>query len=341
VRLPRFIGDAVMISQALEPLRAAGLPLVAWGGGAVAELFEGSNAFEAVMADAPGKPSAWTLASLLRVHRAQAVICLPRSNRAIFAGLLAGVPKRAGWGDGIGWLLCSDALSFGRLQGHQCERYAALLRKAFPACLPQPFRAFRPRPESQAAADRLLEGCGRPFLAIGVGAMSWNKRVGVGVWIALAQLLAGQGTGLVLLGAGPEEFERAEQICREVPGCLNLVGKSSLSVTAGVLHRARGAVGGDSALSHLASACGVPTVTVFGPTDPTLTSAPQPWARVLRRGDLPCLPCRRFDCRQEGHPCMERVDPGAILEALGEAAQMIHGGEGPPVEAELPGPGMG
>ena len=51
IRLPRFIGDSMMIHQALEPLRATGVPLVAWGSAHLMELFEGSTGFNAVYPD--------------------------------------------------------------------------------------------------------------------------------------------------------------------------------------------------------------------------------------------------------------------------------------------------
>jgi len=323
VRLPRFIGDAVMISQALEPLREIGLPLVAWGGAGLLELFEGSNAFSAGAADDPGKPTARAMAALLKQHQASGVLCLPRSHRAILAALLAGLPQRVGWGEGLGWLLCSHSLAFNRLGGHQCERYGVLLRKAFPDLPALETRPFIPRAESQVEADRLLEDLDRPFVAIGVGAMSWNKQVRVPVWVALGQLLSKQGVALVLLGAGIEDQAMAGVIHQSVPGTLDLTGRTSLSVSAAILRRASGVVGGDSALCHLAGACGVPTVTIFGPTSPEFTAAPQPWARVLRRDDLPCLPCRRGDCRTEGHPCMTVVDPEAILRELAEATKAL------------------
>lgn len=50
-------------------------------------------------------------------------------------------------------------------------------------------------------------------------------------------------------------------------------------------------LGHDSGISHLAAACGVPSLLLFGPTDPALWAPPQPWVSVLREenGDLPAL----------------------------------------------------
>ncbi len=40
--------------------------------------------------------------------------------------------------------------------------------------------------------------------------------------------------------------------------------------------------GHDSGISHLAAACGVPSLLLFGPTDPAIWAPPQPWVRILR-----------------------------------------------------------
>ena len=41
-------------------------------------------------------------------------------------------------------------------------------------------------------------------------------------------------------------------------------------------------LGHDSGISHLAAACGVPSLLLFGPTDPAIWSPPQSWVQFLR-----------------------------------------------------------
>lgn len=41
-------------------------------------------------------------------------------------------------------------------------------------------------------------------------------------------------------------------------------------------------LGHDSGISHLAAACGVPSLLLFGPTDPAVWAPPQTWVSVLR-----------------------------------------------------------
>lgn len=43
-------------------------------------------------------------------------------------------------------------------------------------------------------------------------------------------------------------------------------------------------LGHDSGISHLAAACGAPSILLFGPTDPARWAPPAPQVRVLRRG---------------------------------------------------------
>jgi heptosyltransferase-2 len=317
-RLPRFIGDAVMIAQALEPLRRAGRPLVAWGPPFVCELFEGSAAFSAVVPDPPGKPGSWATAKLLKAHRAAAVVNFPRSQRALSGALLARVPVRAGWREGGGALLATHALPFKAAPGHQVERYRALLGKAFPdieACEPVP---FAPRAEAEAQAEGLLAGAGvaSPFAALALGAMSWNKRLGTRAWAEVAQALEARGLGAVLLGAGAEDEAQAADLLSRLPGLPSLVGRAPLSAGAAILRRAAAVLANDSALAHLAAAEGTPVVVAYGPTDPSVT---RPWterATVVRREDLPCIGCMDHGCAVEGRPCLEALEPARLLAAL-------------------------
>ena len=77
-------------------------------------------------------------------------------------------------------------------------------------------------------------------------------------------------------------------------------------------------MGNDSGLSHLAAACATPALVVFGPTRPQRTAPVGGPVRILRREDLPCLECFRFDCPVPGHPCMEGLAPDRLFRELEE-----------------------
>jgi len=163
-------------------------------------------------------------------------------------------------------------------------------------------------------------------------------------WHALLRSLVAQGLRVVITG-GPGAAERAylDQLLRDadLPGLQRRDGRWSLAQTADVLRRAALYVGPDTATTHLAAACGTPTVALFGPTDPAIWGPwpahdGAPYARVAerqRRGNVlllqnagfACVPCQLEGCerrRDSRSLCLEQMPPEAVTVA---ALQVAHG----------------
>ncbi|HLO67478.1 MAG TPA: glycosyltransferase family 9 protein [Holophaga sp.] len=321
VRVPRFFGDAVMIHCALAPLRAAGLPLVAWGPGWVVDLFEGSPEYAAAVPEPARKYSPWQAARMLREHRPASLINFPKSHRPLLAGLLAGVPLRLGCGDGGAFLGYTHSVPFHRRETPFVARYAEVVARAFPglAAEPAPFRPFRPRAAAleEAGARKGALGLGA-YAVLAPGANSPSKRLGVDVFAQVATRLLKEGITPVILGAGDGDRALAQAIREREPGAVDLTNQGGLAVSAAWIAGARALVGADSGLGHLAAACGIPTLVVFGPTRPGYSAPMGPRVRVYRNGDLACLECWKLDCPVPGHPCMAGLDPGRLWDALAE-----------------------
>jgi ADP-heptose:LPS heptosyltransferase len=89
------------------------------------------------------------------------------------------------------------------------------------------------------------------------------------------------------------------------PHVRSFVDRLTLRETAELMAGAAVVVGNDSGLSHVAGACGIATLMLFGPTDHQCLGPLPPNVTVLRAG-LPCEPCwraaplaacaRRVDC---------------------------------------------
>ena len=85
----------------------------------------------------------------------------------------------------------------------------------------------------------------------------------------------------------------------------------------------------DTGLGHLAAALDVPTLSLFGPTNPGFTGA---YGRVQQHlaSDFACAPClrkqctykptpedaRRFDLTREQPLCFTRLDPERVMQHL-------------------------
>jgi heptosyltransferase II len=67
---------------------------------------------------------------------------------------------------------------------------------------------------------------------------------------------------------------------------------------------------------HVASALGVPTVAVFGPTDEAATGPTGPMSRVVRER-VECSPCLKRECPID-HRCMTRLSAERVARAAQE-----------------------
>jgi ADP-heptose:LPS heptosyltransferase len=115
--------------------------------------------------------------------------------------------------------------------------------------------------------------------------------------------LAGQGHD----GRGPA---RPDQV-------VNLCGRTSLPVLASVLAGADVAVAPNTGAAHLAAAVGTPVVSLFAPVVPAARWAPYGVPSILL-GDqgAPCARSRARSCPVPGHPCLDQIEPEAVVAAV-------------------------
>ncbi len=101
------------------------------------------------------------------------------------------------------------------------------------------------------------------------------------------------GLPVVLIG-GAEDRENAAILNAAAPQAINTVGRLRISETALLLENCQLFIGNDSGPLHLAAAVGVPTVGLYGPTDPAqFYPYHSPQHRFFYKA-LPCSPCYRF-----------------------------------------------
>jgi len=124
-------------------------------------------------------------------------------------------------------------------------------------------------------------------LAIHLGSGSEKKNWPLERWLALAD---GFRDHEVIFITGEAEQERG-MLIENRPSWHSL----PLPELADRLSTCAAFLGHDSGISHLAAACGVPSLLLFGPTDPAVWAPPQPWISILRaeKGDLASLDDQR------------------------------------------------
>lgn len=135
-------------------------------------------------------------------------------------------------------------------------------------------------------------------------------------WIDLLTL-AKQEQQLVILPWGSQrEKERAEYLTATVQWG-TVLPKLSIWQLSGIINRCSAVVGVDTGLMHIAAACGVPTVSVFGSTSVALTAAHG--ARVINlASSYSCSPCLKKVCplSKDSPPCYSELNAVAVKESI-------------------------
>jgi heptosyltransferase II len=305
LRFPRFVGDAAMQLPVLRLLRQIGEgPLVVWGPKTTVGLVEDTWFCDATLPDV-GKPSPFAMARVLREHQAARSIHFPKSLRPALAAWLARVPERIGVDESLAGPFNTHSGPFWDAPGPFLLRYHAVLQRRWPDLPPMPFADFDPGVAVDLPGQRHL--CLMP------GSTWPSKAWPVAHYRTLLLRARAEGFAVAVLGT-PDEAAT----CAAVAGSegINLCGRTTLKEAAAWMRAATAVLGNDSGLSHLAAACGVPVLALYGATDPGGSTPWGPHSRGLRKEGVPCAPCFKPACFTPGHSCLEDIGPEQVWTEL-------------------------
>ncbi|WP_018657114.1 glycosyltransferase family 9 protein [Actinomadura flavalba] len=123
---------------------------------------------------------------------------------------------------------------------------------------------------------------GASHVLVHPGAAYGSRRWPPDRFARVARALRDRGHRVLVSGGGGERALAAEVAERAgLPYTSVLAGRTGLMELAGYVAAAELVVCGDTGVSHLATACGTPSVTLFGPVSPALWGPPAGSARHL------------------------------------------------------------
>lgn len=174
---------------------------------------------------------------------------------------------------------------------HAAHQLAAPLEQ-LALWLEDPAARIFPTPADLIAADRLLPADRGQLLALHPGSGGARKNWPLEHWRALISAVKKDSAfDHILLIGGESDADRIQALRSLLPGGLTVLENLPLPVLAAALSRCTLFVGHDSGISHLAAAVGIPTVLLFGPTDPAVWAPANPGTNILPapNGDLSTL----------------------------------------------------
>jgi heptosyltransferase-2 len=256
---------------------------------------------------------------LLKEGRFRRAIILPNSFRAAMIAFAAGIDERWGYAsDARGMLLTHRvARDRDRDRGHQLDDYATLLAAMNAPRVVDEIPTMNIPQAVREKVRRMLSGydihLDRPLFGLHPGGLYGRaKHWGDVRYGELADRLRAAGFSVVLL-TSPGEREQAEAISNANEG-IPMIGHDGdvLQLAAAISHCSV-VVTNDSGPLHLATALAVPSVSIFGPTDPDRTVIPGA-SRVLQK-PFACQPCYKRDCPLMHHRCMSEISVDDVFNA--------------------------
>ena len=338
IRATNWIGDAVMCIPALAEIRArfpeARITLLArpW----VSGLYDNSLVDDIIPYNlARGSkdiPAKWRLAKDLRKLNFDCAILLPNSFDAAAIVWAARIPTRIGYARDSRGLLLTDPITPpkpGEIPDHQRYYYLELLRRAGLIERVQEVDAIRLPgiPYLVKTGRELLRklDLNEDWIGVSPGAAFGTAKR----WLperfaeAAAEIARKTGTGVAIFGSADER-----ELCQQVKQLLdaagiqnhNFAGETKLDEFIAIASTCTAFLTNDSGAMHIASALGIPCVTVFGATDHVATGPTGPFARIIRE-PFECAPCQLRECPID-HRCMKAVEASRVVKEAMELIQL-------------------
>ena len=197
-------------------------------------------------------------------------------------------------------------------------------------------------PAGEALTPVIASQLRSPYVVVHPGPLTAYKRWPLAYWQTLVTWLTQQGWQVVL-SASPAKQDL--QLNQDIVSLLdeatrqnvvNAAGKLSIPQARSLIQGAHLYIGVDTSITHLAAACNIPTVALFGPTPPSnfgpwpngfigkqpyqLRARTQTVGNVtILQGPGECVPCRKAGCEDRPDSrseCLDLLEPNQVIEAI-------------------------
>jgi len=301
-----------------------------WARPAIVDLLRGCPVFDDLLIDdrkekKGGMVGTFSLLSMVKKRQFDLAVLFPNAFESAWMTFLARIPRRWGYAtDWRKWLL-TEAIPVPAHHSttHHVYYYQGLIQGLGLHSQPRPpSLCIHPDAERQVNEKfpEVTMGDEACFVGVNPGAAygsakRWLPERFAKVVEALVNRLQedvpGQRVQCVVVG-GPGEVSLGHKLAsfmRRSPVVLS--GKTSVGDLMVILKRCSIFMTNDAGPMHMADALGVPTISIFGPTNPVRT-APFRQQQGVVRHPVACAPCRFRHCPID-HRCMTGISVDDVL----------------------------
>jgi len=328
IRGTNWIGDAILTLPAMASIRAtyprAHIAVLAkpW----VADIYRTFSDVDEIIIyedkyDTPA--GVFRLANMLKKKNFHAAILLQNAIEAAIIAFVARIPLRAGYNsDARGLLLTHSVKRTKEIRKvHQIDYYLGMVKALGCVTVDREMR-LETRinlQDAQNILQKYIPETNTAIIGIAPGATygpakRWLPDRFAAVADKLSETFPMQG---ILFGS-KADWDVAEEVrVAARTKLINLAGKTNLQEAIYLISQSGLFISNDSGLMHIAGALNIPTVAIFGSTNPVTTS-PAGNKTIIVHSNVSCSPCLEETCPTD-FSCMKLIS----VEDVFEAAQNI------------------
>lgn len=321
LRLPNWIGDAVMATPLLEAIKLS-FPmahLTVLAALSVADVVRGNPYIDELIEFSRSKGNredlGFDLSKRLKKEKFDISINLPTSISSNFLFSRSGIKRRIGYKSFFSTFLLTDKVAKKTGQ-HQIDIFLQLLYPLgifLPQLKPKLFLIPGEEQSTRSFLDRLGIKEGQRLIVINPGAAYGSAKC----WpkerfreLALRFVNLDNQPNIVFIGTGAMQDEIEEMITGLSPKVINLAGKTSIRTLMGIISQADLVISNDSGPMHMASALRRPLIAIFGSTDQRFTG-PYYGETVIDK-KVACSPCFKRTCPIDFR-CMKQIEVSDVF----------------------------
>jgi heptosyltransferase II len=323
IRGTNWIGDAIMTLPAVASIRAtypkSHIAMLAkpW----VADIYRLFSDLDEILiyeSKFDNPTGVLRLSQTLKEKKFDAAILLQNAIEAAIIALLARIPMRAGFdSDARGLLLTHHVPCTNEIKKvHQIDYYLEMVKTlgCFPVTRELHMETKINIPEARNVLRKFIPDEKKTIIGIAPGATYGPAKK----WLperfaAVADRLSKDFSAQIIMMGGKADGETAQEVQKSANvEFINLCGKTTVWEAVYLISQCRLFISNDSGLMHVAGALNIPTVAIFGSTNP-VTTAPAGNKSVIVRKAVPCSPCLKKTCPSDFR-CMKLVSMEDVLQ---------------------------
>jgi heptosyltransferase-2 len=333
VRVPNWIGDAVMAMPGLHALKrlypeaeitvlakARTLPLYQHKEPIVTDVIE---------YEPDGKHSGFSgkfrLVNELKPRNFQLAVLFQNAFEAALIAFLAGIPRRVGYARDLRTPLLTQPIQFNNhiAKKHQVFYYLNIIKELGLGISLDEMELPNVNidADDMERADVVLKEYGLDvadgFFGIAPGASFGKaKRWPVeGFKEVIERVVKARAITPVIFG-GSDDSDVSTELSKRLTACgvdhVNLAAKTTLREFIAIAGKTQFFLTNDSGPMHIVASLGVPTVAIFASTAPALTGPLGRCVKVVYK-KVECSPCFKRECPYEHYNCMKGVTPDDVF----------------------------